>query len=1410
MVANASFDNGVKATLWKETGANSQRWRITDTGDGNYFLDNVYTDKRLYQQSTTSIVQSTKNTTATYQWILTPINEAGYENCFYISNKNNPSSVLELTVGTETVDDGSVGIAAKTTTKEPRQIWKIEAAADVPNQVTPAMRTAMMQSWKNKNFNKLKTSTGFWGEAECMEIILDAYETTGKEEYKTMFEDVYRNFVSGTGGWTTTNGKNWMWNEYNDDIVWATLASIRAYFMFGNNTTYNLDYLSIAKTNFDNMYSRARIKVDDLYYLLKWKQSGSSTNSCVNAPAIVALCYLAQATGQDIYFQRAKELYANLRVHQYVANTGRVFDTYTNNWSSTYNQGSYLGAAVMLYNRYGDEMYKKDAELIMQFTRNNLCNSYGIVNVCGDEGADLPIFKGILMRYVRRYIVDMGKTEYVDWMQKNAIHAYNNQNSEGISWSAWWKKTLEKDYAYTGSFTAVSAAVNAPLDVNTVAGKDAFSTIHTGSFNYISKVFSQNNTVGEQMEIIDIQNDGYLGYNFVDFKNRLATGVEFLVANDTQARSIEIRLGSAKGPLMGTINIPGSNGSFTTVQGILDKPIDGNANIYLVFKGNKNGLKLKLFKFISNADALIYPDITSASHGTITSSHTVANLGNAINDRLSDEVVFSASATDQVWIKYESAHPALLSGYALASGNGATDANPKSWKLQASNNGTDWVDIDTQTNQTFADRCQLKKYALSVSEQYKYFRLIVTERNGSNSELRLAEWQLYGSVLSANDITSDGGTLTAQYAGTSTDNNYEKLTDKTVGTKYNVDNSNFWFQYKAQAQYKLTSYSITSANVESGSNPKSWTLNGSLNGSTWEAINSQTNQVFASAGSTQTYTCTPDKAFNYYRLQVTENNGAANTQIAEWQLFGDFYYDYYYQDFTKSGGILSSSTNEAGINMIQALTDNNAATSYSVAAATLPVWIQYESAIPVAVMGYSITSSGESSQYDPKSWKLQGSTDGITWKDVDMRSNIIFDTRYLQRKFTTTSNPTYNHFRLHITAANSGEVKIAEWQIYGLYINRYEVTSNPGGILTTQWPGKNEANASDKLIDKNKDAKFYDEGRKSFWAIYESTRPAKLTAYSLVSANDYVNRDPKTWTLYGSNNKTTWSVIDRQENQLFIYRLSTLYYPVSTAVKYKYFKLDVEENLGEKGIQLSEWQLFGEFNDYVEDITENGGILTASHEATNLTTLSALIDNNETSRYYAGITSAQLAAGVWFKYESPVSVLLSSYTLTSSNDNPNNDPKSWVIQGSNDDVNWADLTTQTDVMFDSRNERKVFAVNTSTAYKYFRLLVSATKSTTTGLQLAEWELFGTSISGLKQPNVKNTLEMYPNPATEFIYVDVPEECILSIISANGVTLHKQKIQSGNQKINIENFQQGIYIVKTESKNLTKTNLLIKR
>ncbi|WP_190139016.1 GH92 family glycosyl hydrolase [Streptomyces longispororuber] len=93
-------------------------------------------------------------------------------------------------------------------------------------------------------------------------------------------------------------------------------------------------------------------------------------------------------------------------------------------------------------------------------------------------------------------------------------------------------------------------------------------------------------------------------------------------------------------------------------------------------------------------------------------------------------------------------------------------------------------------------------------------------------------------------------------------------------------------------------------------------------------------------------------------------------------------------------------------------------------------WVEYTLDSPTKVVRYALTSANDHAQRDPKSWTLQGSTDGRDWKDLDKREGESFGGRFETKTYDVANDTAYAHYRLDIRANNGGgEIQLADLQL---------------------------------------------------------------------------------------------------------------------------------------------------------------------------------------------------------------------------------------------------------------------------------------------------------------------------------------------------------------------------------------------
>ncbi|UWE10844.1 GH92 family glycosyl hydrolase [Actinacidiphila bryophytorum] len=121
---------------------------------------------------------------------------------------------------------------------------------------------------------------------------------------------------------------------------------------------------------------------------------------------------------------------------------------------------------------------------------------------------------------------------------------------------------------------------------------------------------------------------------------------------------------------------------------------------------------------------------------------------------------------------------------------------------------------------------------------------------------------------------------------------------------------------------------------------------------------------------------------------------------------------------------------------VAGLFDNTSATQVNLPGATPAVTYAYTGTDGKAATGkkatfYTLTSGSTAAARDPKSWQLQGSTDGVHWRTLDTRSGQAFTDRLQTRPFEIAHPGAYTSYRLVVTANNGDQdtTSIAEVEL---------------------------------------------------------------------------------------------------------------------------------------------------------------------------------------------------------------------------------------------------------------------------------------------------------------------------------------------------------------------------------------------
>lgn len=601
----------------------------------------------------------------------------------------------------------------------------------------------------------------------------------------------------------------------------------------------------------------------------------------------------------------------------------------------------------------------------------------------------------------------------------------------------------------------------------------------------------------------------------------------------------------------------------------------------------------------------------------------VANLFDG--DYTTKWLVYAAPSEDSpVWVSFGLSEAAAIRSYTLTMAAETDlslyDRDPMAWTFEGSLNGEDWVVLDTRTRQQFTGRAaganQNATYSFDNDVAYLYYKLNITSNTGSSNRTQLAELAVSTQRVAMpeptyTDLTGliDSETLTGSTETQQAAHDISHLIDGTPATKWllsiqSTEASPVWASFALSEAAVVNRYTVTTAGDQSTRDPRAWTFEGSLNGEDWVVLDTRAGQTFSTRYEAKTFTFSNETAYTYYKLNITENNGATNrSHIAELSIGYEFIEiaDWDYTPFIV-GDSIDAATPQNTSQPIGNLFDDDVTTKvlFNITPSTdNPVFVTFRLSEAKAVSYYSlyagIDGSGQFPR-DPKAWTFEGSLNGEDWVVLDTRTEEDFygrsDKLSLEKAYYFTNDTPYLYYKLNITANNGADnrTQIAEMKIGRLT----EPESDPTDLGRLIDPDSIQSAATQQgtylaryLFDGMVGTKCLFEVTPSVDAPIEITfaltEARTLSAYSISTAEDqstFFIRDPRDWTLAGSTDGNEWVVLDTRTEQDFSDRedntSSTKKYEIEGAAAYTFYRLQITANNGATNnrTQFAELQLY--------------------------------------------------------------------------------------------------------------------------------------------------------------------------------------------------------------------------------------------
>jgi len=255
------------------------------------------------------------------------------------------------------------------------------------------------------------------------------------------------------------------------------------------------------------------------------------------------------------------------------------------------------------------------------------------------------------------------------------------------------------------------------------------------------------------------------------------------------------------------------------------------------------------------------------------------------------------------WIQIKLPLQIKLYSYSLTPQSATANVNvPTTWYVLGSTNEIIWNLLDTRVSTDLVSSGSTRFYIVNSLTPYSYFRFVCNVTSGIT--FTLGEWQLFGDIISRypkykatipfNSIGYGYGPYvvysnTMNYFSSLNDPNPTRVFNKTASmwstlqTTYTssidaLETPVFYFEFPNKIN--ITSYQMKASTFPIET-PSKWVLYGSINGSSWDVINTQSSITDWTSGELKVFTLPLNTSYyKYYRFDFIRNSSVSQAKIS--------------------------------------------------------------------------------------------------------------------------------------------------------------------------------------------------------------------------------------------------------------------------------------------------------------------------------------------------------------------------------------------------------------------------------------------------------------------------------------------------------------------------------------------------